>query len=410
MASFEKKLTSLLGSAIEHNVMDKAQADALQHYASSGEWEHKGWLSLSTAMGGLGALVLGLGIILIIASNWALFNDGAKFVSFLILLIGSHAAGFLLSKRDYPRLSSALHFLGAGLFLAGIGLIAQIFHLRSSAGTSYLIWAVAIAPLAFTLRNGAIALLTIFAFYMWGVTYIGHISSWSQEGLIIMLFSSTVAFSTLMGGMVLRTKGSDMAGYLTFPAAICVIGWLYALGFTHEWGSYALRGGLDNTALLLLPISVLAAGAACWLWLFNEDRQNRQRRLLLLALSSFVVTLILLTIMVTSGAGDDYIKQWKFGWTKKLYIFPLFVSISAWVSYFAITFWGAIYGALNHRKGLLNGSVLLIGIGIFTRFIELIGSMMDTGLAFVICGMFLLLIGFKLEKWRKNLIAKGATS
>jgi len=410
MASFEKKLSSLLGSAVEHHVVDKTNADALQNFASSGEWEHKGWLSLSTAMGGLGALVLGFGIILMIASNWDSFGDIAKLIGFLTLLIGSHASGFALAHRGYEKMASKLHFLGAGLFIAGIGLIAQIFHLHSSAGTSYLVWAIAIAPLAFTLRNGSIALLSIIAFYVWGITYIDHISTWDKEWLAMMLFSSAVAFSTLMGGMVLRAKGSDMADQLTFPAAVCVIGWLYFLGFTHEWSIYSLREGMGNSLLLILPMAVLAIGIACWLWLFNKDAQNRQRRMLLLALSTFVVSLVALCIMAAFGAGDGHIEQWDFGRTKKLYIWPLFVSISAWISYFAITFWGAIYGALNHKRWLLNGSVLLIGIGIFTRFLDLIGSMMDTGFAFIICGLFLLFLGFKLEKWRKNLIAKGATS
>lgn len=410
MASFEKKLTSLLGSAVKHNVVNKPNADALQNYATSGEWEHKGWLSLSTAVGGLGALVLGFGIILLIASNWHMFGDPAKLIGFLTLLIGSHAAGFALDKRGYPKMSGAFHFLGAGLFIAGIGLIAQIFNLSSSKGESFLIWAIMIAPLAFTMRNGAIALLAIIAFYIWGIAYIDYLTSWSKGWLAGLLFSSAVAFTTLMGGMVLRAKGSDVASYLVVPGALCVMGWLYALGFTHDWGGHWMRDGLGNTTLLLLPLLVLTIGAACWFWLFNEDTNNRQRRMLLLALSTFVISLALLAITAYAGAGDDYIKSFQFGWTKKIYILPLFVSISAWISYFAIAFWGTIYGALTHKRWLLNGGVALIGIGIFTRFLDLIGTMMDTGLAFIVCGVVLLLIGFKLEKWRKKLILKGATS
>ena len=412
MASFEKKLSSLLDEATKQNIITTQHKDALNNFVSSGQWEHKGWLSLSSAMGSLGALVLGFGIILIIASNWYALGDTGKFIGFLMLLVGSHAAGFALEKRGYSKLSASVHFLGAGLFIAGVGLVAQIFNLHSSKGVSFLIWAAMIAPLAYSLRNGAIALLSIIAFYIWGISYIDYISSWGHEWLSVLLFSCSLVFTTLIGAMLLRVKGSDMADKLSAPAAICMMGWLYVLGFTHEWGSFGLGGdGIQHPILLLLPISVLALGVIGWGWLFRASVNNRDQRMLLLALSTFVVTIIVMGFMLSSGFdAEDYTERNAFGRYDRLYIMPLFVSISAWISYFAIAFWGAIHGALHHKRWMLNGCVFLIGAGIFTRFMDLIGSMMDTGFAFIICGIVLLLIGYKLEKWRKKLIQQGVAA
>ncbi len=92
------------------------------------------------------------------------------------------------------------------------------------------------------------------------------------------------------------------------------------------------------------------------------------------------------------------------GRLRNIYFLPLIISILSWITYFGLSVWGVFYGALNHRRSILNISILFLGIGIFTRFIDLIERMMPTGMMFISCGILLFVIGFALEKWRKNLI------
>lgn len=131
MSSFEKKLAHLVNSATEHNVIAKQNADQLVAFMKSDEYENKGWFSLSGAMGGLGALIICLGISLIIAKNWYAFSDFTKISGFIALLGGTHFTALYITKKGYGKTAEALHFLGAGLVLAGIGLMGQIFHLHS---------------------------------------------------------------------------------------------------------------------------------------------------------------------------------------------------------------------------------------------------------------------------------------
>ena len=402
MASFEKKLQTFLESAVTHKVVDQATAGKLSTFLQSGDYEHKGWFSLSTAMGGLGALVLSFGVVLIIATNWGRIDDLTKIVTFLAMLAGSHVLGLYLAHKGYDKTAAGAHLLGAGLFIAGVGLIAQIFNLHSSKGEMYLVWALMITPLAVVLQNGPIALLSVVAFSIWGNVHIDHYLGY-KHWMIASAFNASVCLAMVFGGMLLQRKQNPIAPFLQVPGMIGAVIWLYYFGFTHDMGAYSF----SETGNILMPFTVLLAALvmAGALWRNSVGREVRQFLMTLFAAASTL--LLLLTTIYLGVDKEAYLEHFAFGWTKKIYILPLLVSVSAWVAYFALTFWGVIYGALHHRRWVLNTNVILLGIGIFTRFIDLIGSMFNTGLAFIVFGLALVGIGFILEKWRRKLISRA---
>lgn len=405
MSSFEKKLSNLLELATERKVITRQDADNLQAFMQSDEYQHKGWLTLSGSMGGLGALIVCFGIILIIANNWHMFSDLAKITGFLILLGSCHFTGLYLARKGYDKSSQALHFCGAGLIIAGIGLIGQIFHLHSYKGEAFLTWAGMIAPLAILLRNGPIALLSVIAFAMWGNIYMLHMlpnNSW----LTIFAFNTALCITSAMAGLVLKQRNSAIAPFLQTPGMIGVICSMYLFGFSHNF-SY-IRFSYGN---LIMPFLTLLPAIALGMYLLLTNQTNKALRYLIIALGSSIVTILLILFAFVVGVHQyGYIEYLSFGWTKHVYYLPLLISVSAWVAYFGLAFWGVIYGALNQKRQMLNSNITLIGIGIFTRFIDLVGKMLDTGLMFVICGLVLFAIGFALEKWRRKLIARTQQS
>lgn len=403
MASFDQKIADFLKSAVGHNIIEKPQADALVAFARSSEHEHKGWFSLTSALGGLGALVLCFGVILVISANWYAIGDLTKLSVFLILLGGSHFTGLYLSGKGYSRTAAGLHFLGAGLFITGVGLIAQIFNLYSPKGESFLIWAAMITPFALLLRSGPITLLCLVAFSIWGNIYISYLLLYGGW-ISISVFNMAVCIVAAVGGLLLKHKGSPLSPFLQVPGMVGVVFWLFFFGFSHNFGPSSFNGGnIQVTLLPLIPAIIMIV----YLW-FKNFRKTDERYFLAVmtcTLLTIVVTLLVLTYGVDENA---YFKHFSFGRTEKIYFFPLAVSIVAWVAYFGLCFWGVVYGALQQKRWMLNCSIILIGIGIFTRFIDLMGDMMDTGSMFILCGLLLVAIGFVLEKWRRKLIAEQA--
>lgn len=118
----------------------------------------------------LGALLVGLGIILILAHNWDTLSKSVKVViSFIPLLISQALCAYsLFIKTEIASLketASTLLFLAIG---ASIALISQIYNIPGNF-TSYLfVWMLLALPIVYLLKSNA-----AFIFYMIGITAYG---------------------------------------------------------------------------------------------------------------------------------------------------------------------------------------------------------------------------------------------
>ncbi len=313
-----------------------------------------------------------------------------------------HFAGLYIAHKGYDKTAQALHFCGAGLVLAGIGLMGQVFHLHSYKGEAFLSWTIMILPLAILLRNGPIALMSAVGFVIWGHIYMNNTLA-NGEYFNVMGFYASVSIAAVMVGLFLREKYSEMSSFLQPPGIIGLIGWSYFFGFAHNFRKYNFPDDVS-----ILPIIVLSVASIVGIYLFKTNKSDKASKYFILAIGANILTIALLLITFAVGIDDNsYFEHFSFGWTEKKYYLPLLISLSAWIGYFAIAFWGVIYGALNHHRWMLNCNIMLVGAGVFTRFIDLVGDMMDTGVMFIVCGLFLFAIGFGLEKWRRKLIAQA---
>jgi uncharacterized membrane protein len=96
----------------------------------------------------IGAVLIGLGVLSFVASNWSAMSDMGKFVLLLVTLILSYLGAWWMEVRK-PNTSKALYYIGAFLYGAEIFYIGQMFHLGGELGTALMAWAVGILPLAF---------------------------------------------------------------------------------------------------------------------------------------------------------------------------------------------------------------------------------------------------------------------
>jgi uncharacterized membrane protein len=104
---------------------------------------------------GIGAVIVGLGIILLFAYNWAAMTKAAKLAVVVGALIAAHAAGIALFRRDgWQRgLGDTFCLLGTMLFGAGIWLVAQIYHIDEHYPTAFLIWSFGALALAWVMPS-----------------------------------------------------------------------------------------------------------------------------------------------------------------------------------------------------------------------------------------------------------------
>src|SRR4051812_6966025 len=121
-------LDEQLPAWLTQGVITPAQADLIRRlYPPSDVALPWGMLIFS----GIGAIVIGLGVVLLLAYNWQLIPKFGKLGLIFGALLLAHWGGLrYLPAPDWRRqLGEALSVLGTMLFGAGIWLVAQVYHI-----------------------------------------------------------------------------------------------------------------------------------------------------------------------------------------------------------------------------------------------------------------------------------------
>ncbi len=105
-------------------------------------------------IGVMGALLVGLGIIIYVAANWDVIPVWAR-VSMLVGLTATiNVAGWLLLARfEYPRVGVALLVVGALTYGAAIHLVAQIYHVPVNHPNLTTAWFLGVLPMGYIVRS-----------------------------------------------------------------------------------------------------------------------------------------------------------------------------------------------------------------------------------------------------------------
>ncbi|MHC4194768.1 MAG: DUF2157 domain-containing protein [Planctomycetota bacterium] len=150
------------------NLIDENTADKIRQLYPQSRTSRP-WAMI--VFSGIGACVIGLGIILLFAYNWA---DMSKFTKLAIIfgsIAISHSVGittFLRSER-FKALGEALTIIGTMLFGSGIWLIAQIYHIEEHFPNAFLFWGIGAALLAWTMPSIAQAVIAAILFTLWAI-------------------------------------------------------------------------------------------------------------------------------------------------------------------------------------------------------------------------------------------------
>jgi uncharacterized membrane protein len=123
-----------------------------------------------SAITSLATLLVGLGVLLLIAFNWMVLPGALKIVLVVLAMIASHAGGWFLRFRMGRRAASdALFFLGCLFYGGAIWQTAQVFNITVASNAGFWWWAVGSLP--FALASQSLALHGLVALIL--ATYTG---------------------------------------------------------------------------------------------------------------------------------------------------------------------------------------------------------------------------------------------
>jgi MFS family permease len=343
---------------VSAGLIDTTTADRIREFESHQAPPAKTRWAATIAWG-LGALLIGSGIISFVASNWEGMPQTMRMVLILILTIGFHvAAGF---TSHTPALRMALHGVGTACLGAGIALAGQIFNLDSGWNGWMLLWAIGAALGYWLIRDWLQLVLAASLLPLWIQ------SEWNVRG----------------------PRGNDELPSLCF--------WL-GLALLYFLSRYRPLVWLGGVALVPITILVLA---------FHEI-SGRTRQSPVEAYWAFLVVIAFLALVGwrTFGGFDirgfsaiaavvliSYASSEVGGWQLYLIFGIAFVALCAW-------------GVEGQRSELVNMGVAGFAITLFGFYVSHALTLLGSSIGLIVLGLLMLGGGFALEKTRRRLLGQ----
>jgi uncharacterized membrane protein len=331
----------------------------------------------------LGAVLLGLGVILFFASNWESIPRPLRVALLVAATAGAYYLGWRLefgSKR-YPKVGAAVILLGGLLYGASIFLVAQMYNVNEDAlADLLLLWLVGTLPAAYALRSAFTSLLNGILFATW----IGFRMGEARPAVDFEIFP--LAFVAL--GAAYYAAGKLQASWptlrrhaLPFRAlgAFLAAAGLYALTFEAERDFAAPGGGV----LLLYLVLVVAAGAAA-VAAHARGTATREASALetgaLLGLAALPVVALLLPFIV-----DDLLAN-------------------LWLALFIVAL--ILVGYRSRDVNLVNLALAFAVVDIVTRYFDFFYDLLPRSLFFMAGGALMLAGAWFGERERRKLVAR----
>lgn len=418
------KLIKELPDLIANEIISKEVASKIEQYYLTKQNNSPN--RLFTVFGVLGSLLVGLGIILILAHNWDMFSRTTKTIfAFLPLLIGQAFVAFSLLKtksNTWKEASGTFLFFAIG---SSIALVSQIYNIPGDLTTYVLTWIVLSLPLIYLLKSHAVAILNIIfiTFYAFEVGY-GYYSMDQTPWLYIVLMGLIIPHYIQLLKCHKAASITSIFNWLfplsltivlgTFVASVSELGFLmYLLLFSLFYNigkipffddqklrknGYLVFGSL-GIVIMLLTMSFDS------FWYLERFFLNVQESYI--SISLFMVNVILLIFA--------YYKRWLKEFNAFQYVFILFTAL--YIFGLNIPIVGTIIvnlivlalgittikiGADKFHFGILNYGLIIITALIACRFLDTNMSYVIRGLLFVSVGLGFFFTNYMMLKKQKS--------
>lgn len=375
------------------------------------------------------AFLIGLGIIALVAANWEQIPNNVKLGGAIVLMVINAAAVIISMKFKKNILTQVLCGVFAALIMAVIGLIGQIFQLRSDVSGACLLWALCAWPLF---------LITPRLLWLW----------------IPLLFVGTKSFAiynTFVGDVLL-----NIGLNYTLANGICSLLVFYGLIFAYElWMLYAKPSNktverplkfycgtlllsaaplscsplFTNIAFAQIPWSTIALFSYGYILaaflIYALNRKHRRVSFMPWFLLGFVVESVLLKFNILQDnvesvlALTSLLLMWGYAYYHKMPRFRYLTLFALLIWFFATFSWDvfnlipsllicavlAVYAYLNNSRRLFNVAVLAAVIRLLYYYADA-SNLTYLGIYLIGSGLLLLATIFALVKYGKLLWEK----
>jgi len=423
------KLFQALPELIDAGIISEETAQRIRdHYAGDSS---KSGSRLILIFGILGALLVGLGIILIIGHNWDhLSRLTQTIIAFVPMVVGQAIGIYTLTKRsgDSSWREGSATFLALAIG-ATMAMISQIYQAQGQLDGFLFVWILLVLPIPYLFRSSFACFL-----YFIGILYfVGTTTSHSAS------FEGWLYWPLFLGGlpyyikMFLRDKGSNALSVMswilpfTFAIALAFIGqmkeWSIPLIFVNLFACYYLIGNfhaVHSTTLRSNGFKIIGwLGTAGFLIFLSFDEYWQKildidlvqrlvpnsfefRYLIVFFLAALLMLMAQLRRFPWKEIGPMSGLFMVFNLIFFLGIITDFSQLLTNILILALSIVTIREGAKKDHLGILNSGLLLIGALVIARFFDTDIGFVTKGLLFVAVGIGFFVANSWIIKKRRN--------
>ena len=362
-----------------------------------------------TAISIIGSVLIGIGVILIVASHWDAIPDFLRF----ILLVGTTFAVYYLGWRlefetkTNPKVGHALTFLASIMVGATIFLIAQIFNVNANAHWLVFLWFLAISPLCYPFNSKPILGLSLFTFSLWMLIYILNMRGVYLSTLGLFMLYLLVGISLYgLGQIHTRIKSYSRFRFTYQNAGLFFILLSYFIfslitPYEDDLGEITTTDWMIHVLFVLFGVTAVITVAYTGIQYKKFKQTKYEFFMLLLALAGWVGVWL-----VSFFANSLAVSVTRYGYTytrlNPTLVTVLFVVYT--VVLFVLSIGSILIGYSRNVTSFMNLGMFFFVLGVLHLYFTTLYRLLPRSLAFIVGGLILLGTGWYLERKRRSLI------
>lgn len=372
-------LNKKLSEWVSVHLITQEQKEQLQAY------EHNRQKNAALkAMLFLASLCLGIGIISVIAYNWRQISDSVKLISYFALLFVIVGFNICALQKQKELLFNTILFINALWCLAGIGLIAQIYHLSSPNLEALLFWCLITLPLLPLASYKWLPLI-------WFPTFI--LSSFN-------VLMSKPEFADFIDQITASYPGVLRTSEILLLAAILILteNRLKPINAAIRWWTYAF---------VALYVGLMDISGD---YIYTSSAANNIYTFVFWTIIAFITFIV---CFINNQKGHKY-------WAIILGLFTGFMFIGStlpenqtlreiWSAAFSLSMLCVLanYALKDNQNRLYKFLIAIIALRFFMIYAQVFGSMLTTGAGLIITSILLFIIAYAWNKRQKLLNKRG---
>lgn len=372
-------------------VAHEASSDASSPGAGGGGVRDR----MAGSLGVLGGLLVGLGVLLLVAANWSGIGDTAKVATIVLALVVTHGVGIWADARGAPRWMGTAAFTVATLvFTGGVFLLGQLFHVRAHDPLGFLVAAIAASAIAVLASRMVVGWIAGAAWLAWGTHEFVDLLFDEDDvlrvvGACLLLGIAAAAAGWVLDGIASRHAGSPGDADRPLAADLDVLGTpLRSISLVGLLGvlvplSFAWHAD-EDLGDAGFGIATIAGAVVAWLatMLLARFSNLQHRGRLAVALAS-AIALVVVGSLAPHGVVIGLLAN------------ALLVGGGVGLS---------ILGLVEDRRDIYSWGVMWIIVTIVARYIDVMVAFEFGGLGFIGVGLVLIacgwLVGRSRQLWR----------